>query len=432
MKKVIIVGGGVSGISATMHLLEQGYNVTMLEKDNSIGGRCASFGNEKWSKEIDMGQHLFSEAYENFFEIMKWLGNEYKFSGLDNGVVHFINMENREKYFLEISKDISKVRKSLSSMKHIGFVEKIGFAGLATFIKANINLKKDQPLLRFLQMFNFSKPTYDLLWNPLVSSLMNVDIEQASTALFLNTIKELMKVNNVLLKSDMPLAYLFTSFEEKLNNVGASLILNTRVDTLVIEDDECKGIVANGKEFLSDAVIFTGTPKQLDNLYNRSEVVSRSAFSANSSAIISMYLWLDKKIMDTDAVCITNSPIEWLFAIKYLNAHTYCYNVTLSAASEELIGMKNDALIELVMQEITKIADEEVKCLVHCVLKYKNATSLLTFENNHLRPKNRTSIKNFFIAGDWTQTGLPATIESAAKSGAMAANEILNALQSKS
>jgi uncharacterized protein with NAD-binding domain and iron-sulfur cluster len=112
--------------------------------------------------------------------------------------------------------------------------------------------------------------------------------------------------------------------------------------------------------------------------------------------------------------------------LNFENKNIYQYTITISAA-ENLINLNSNQILEIIITELKQIFNSDnIKIIAYRIIKDKNATPLITFENNHLRPNSTTEINNFYLAGDWTQTRLPATIESAAISGKNAAKCIIN------
>jgi zeta-carotene desaturase len=502
-EKVIIIGAGVAGMSAAMHLINSGFTVEILESTNKIGGRCFSFfdknnfnkinnfnniennnkinnfnKNNKINKienstnkinkklfEIDNGQHLFSDAYKEFFELVKWLGNENVFSERKNLKIDFIELNKKQNfnYQLDCTKfnGLAGFVYGLLKMKGIDIFDKI-FNAVGGVVLLNIlfkNLfKKDISTFDFFQKTGTTKQTIERLWKPMVVAISNSPIEKASTKLFINTLRKILTAHNngfSLLHSKVPLSKIFDNFLEKIDSSGNKIFFNSTVNGLIVENGICKGIVKNNSEKIySDYVISTVQPHQLAKIDNS---FSKFKNIFTGSPIISAYLWLEQPIIQGKYVSCINSNIEWIFNKNNLLEENNFFEktnileisdfenlqqiaLTVSAANN-LISLDIEALQKIIETEIKQIFNDEnsnskninnenfnnknIKILAHRIIKDKNATSLITFENNILRPKTRTEISNFFLAGDWIQTDLPATIESAALSGKLSTVEII-------
>ena len=457
-KKVIIIGAGIAGMSAAMHLINSGFTVEIFESSNKIAGRCFSFFDkinfnqiensalnnpickiDEKLFEIDNGQHLFSGAYKDFFELVKWLGNENVFSEKENIKIDFIELNKKQnfKYQLNCMKfnNIAGFAYALLKMKGINWFDKFLCKSVLDIVLLNFLFpklfKKDISTLEFFKKIGFSNKTIERLWKPMVVAILNSPIEKASIKLFINVLKKMLTVGNAgfsLLHSKVPLSKIFDNFLEKINNTENKIFFNSIVNGLIVENGICKGIVKNNSEKIySDYVISTVQPNQLAKIHT-----SFSNFKDifTGSPIISGYLWLNQPIIQSKYISCINSNIEWIFNKNNLleisdsdNLHQIA--LTISAA-DNLISLDIQALLTIIETEIKRISDNEnVKILAYRIIRDKNATSLITFENNALRPKTKTEISNFFLAGDWIQTGLPATIESAALSGRLAFENII-------
>ena len=452
-KKVIIIGAGIAGMTAAMHLINSGFTVEIFESSNKIGGRCFSFFDKnsfnkienstnainKKLFEIDNGQHLFSGAYKEFFELMKWLGNENLFSEKKNLTVDFVELNKNQNFNYQL--DCTKFNGfagfvyGFLRMQGVDFFDKIFCNNVfSTVLLSSLfkkkTFEKDISTLEFFQRSGTSKQTIERLWKPMVVAIMNAPIEKASTKLFINTLRKMLTVGAdgfSLLHSKIPLSNIFDNFLEKINHTENKIFFNFTVKELIVENGVCKGIVKNNSEKIySDYVISTVQPKQLANIHTSFSNL-QNIFCG--SPIISAYLWLNQPLIQGKYISCINSNIEWIFNKNAILEVSDCENLhqialTISAANN-LISLDNQELLKIIDSEIKRISNNDsIKILAHRIIKDKNATSLITFENNALRPKTKTEISNFFLAGDWIQTDLPATIESAALSGKLATVEI--------
>jgi len=329
MKKIIIIGAGISGMTAAMHLVNSGFTVEIFESSNKIGGRCFSFFDKinfektvgayciRHSKmdvcnskngvcntplqinkklfEIDNGQHLFSGAYKEFFELMKWLGNENFFIEKKNLKVDFVELNKKQNF--EYKLDYTKY-KGFMGIAH-GFLKMKGIDWFDKWIIFHNSFfyfaRKDIATLVFFQ--RFLNQTINRLWKPMVVAIMNAPIEKASTKLFLNTLRKMLTVKNgfSLLHSKVPLSKLFENFEEKITNSRSKIFFNSTVKELIVENGIIKGIVnINSKKIISilkkiysDCVISTVLPNQLSKLHSSFSHI-KNIFVG--SPIISAYL----------------------------------------------------------------------------------------------------------------------------------------------
>ena len=130
--------------------------------------------------------------------------------------------------------------------------------------------------------------------------------------------------------------------------------------------------------------------------------------------------------MDNKFFCGIDTTIQWVFNKKIINNKQQLIAITISA-SNKLLNLSNKELIQLIINDINILLPNSkgINISYYRILRDKKATILINKNNNKLRNNTRTDIANFFLAGAWTNTELPVTIESAAKSGKLAAKEVL-------
>jgi hypothetical protein len=140
---------------------------------------------------------------------------------------------------------------------------------------------------------------------------------------------------------------------------------------------------------------------------------------AAGSPIISIHLWFEHPFMDRDVLGLIGRRVHWIFRReRHLSA-------TISAAYA-LVGLSNEELVNITVEDLRTVFGGAVGLPVHAVvLREKRATFSATPENEGRRPGPVTAVKNLLLAGDWTDTGLPATIEGAIQSGQTCARLIL-------
>jgi uncharacterized protein with NAD-binding domain and iron-sulfur cluster len=154
--------------------------------------------------------------------------------------------------------------------------------------------------------------------------------------------------------------------------------------------------------------------------------------SFKSSPIISIHLWLDREITDLDFAALLETRIQWIFnKSKLLNekkegtAVRQYLSLVISAA-DEFVKLNKKQLVEIAMEDLRRVLPQarDAKVIHSLVMKEKRATFLPSPGLEALRPNARTKFDNLFLAGDWTATGYPATIEGAVMSGRKAAELI--------
>jgi zeta-carotene desaturase len=223
---------------------------------------------------------------------------------------------------------------------------------------------------------------------------------------------------------------LLAPFPQWFSQEGGKIHFGVSVKKIIINDNKAVAIeTKSGEQFFADYFISTVQPNSLLRILSNSEndnTEFEKLKNFEHSTIISIYLWLDRELKGIDFSALIGTKTQWLFNRRDILIGTYPQKnkfkghiaLTISAA-DDLSDEDRDKLADLCFEEVKRCFPElkEAKILHKIVLKDKFATVKLTTENNHLRPKTETPISNFFLAGDWTDTNLPATIEGAAVSG---------------
>ena len=205
------------------------------------------------------------------------------------------------------------------------------------------------------------------------------------------------------------------------------------MDRLEIGGNEVHTVIAQGKKIPASIVIssvpyhalpplFPGRPDKDSFLSTLSEF--------DSSPIITLHLWLDRKLIDQEFVALLDCRIQWIFnktrILRGENDTKRQYLSLVISGAGELVEWSKERLLDLAMKELRETipAARGAKIVHSLVIKEKRATFSPRPHVERLRPGARTPLRNFFLAGDWTDTGYPATIEGAILSGRRAAEEV--------
>jgi squalene-associated FAD-dependent desaturase len=432
-KKAVIIGAGIAGIASAIELAGSGVEVLMLESRSFPGGRMYSFMDDSTGEWLDNGQHLMIGAYDNFFRILRTLGT-------------FKLLDYQTKLKVP-SIDINGMKSVLGSSLFPG---KAGLA--AGLLRLNgVSLKSRINTLKLLnkiinnkidvdgktvgQMLEDSNQNKDIIqhfWEPLTLAILNSPSQLVSARLLADVLKKAISKGNessCLYFPTTHLSELINPFEKWLEKNGGKILFKVQAVQLIFNNDKVIVRLQSGEQIESDLVIscvpFYALLKILpDELKNHEDFQGLNLYK--SSAIISVYLWLDKDVVNMPFTGLIGTTTQWVFNRRLLCkaddeiVRKYPGHLALT------ISGAND-LLDLPPEDIAKKCFEEVK---HCfgsndnlkllnwkVIKEKRATFIASPEIEPIRLEQTTSFKNFYIAGDWTTTGLPATLEGAALSG---------------
>jgi monoamine oxidase len=202
------------------------------------------------------------------------------------------------------------------------------------------------------------------------------------------------------------------------------------VDELISEGSRVKSVrCSDGSQHEAKAFVCAVPWYAVSHLLAEDEPARRAAERMTASAILSIDLWFDRPVMDEEFDALLDSNVQWVFnrskILAASSAFGQCLALTVSGA-DRLIEKDARELVALAVEDLRRVFPRvATSTVVHSiVLKEKRATFSQRPDIEPLRPSSRTSLENLFLAGDWTNTGYPATIEGAVMSGRKAAAHV--------
>jgi squalene-associated FAD-dependent desaturase len=436
---VIVIGGGISGLSAAVDLCSHGHRVTVLEQRHRCGGRAYSYVDKKTGDTVDNGQHLLMGCFKNTKHFFEMIGSLDKLNIQRNLEVTF---HHREKGFVTFRCP------SLPSPFHLA----AGILRLKTLslpdrfrllsLLVQVRRKKEQTLIKdgmtvdeWLTSYKQTEECKENFWNVIATATLNESPQQASARLFLKVLREAFlngRDGSVLMIPNKGLSDLYVDDAQRyIHEHGGEVINRTRVRRVIFSGERASAVELSNVRRLRARAFVSSIPL-LDLLpilpkRNGALSIEQSGIRGIShSGILTINLWLDRQVMDKDFVSLLGSPIQWVFNKKrfFLDGKGEgSYLSCVISGAGELLSWKNESLVALAVDEVAKAYPEARSAkLVHSlVIKEKRATMSSSPRMEGYRLPAKTQWQNLFLAGDWIDTGLPSTIESAVTSGFNAA-----------
>ncbi|MBM4165809.1 MAG: FAD-dependent oxidoreductase [Ignavibacteria bacterium] len=434
---VLIIGGGLSGLATAVKLSQKGVKkITLVEASGKLGGRTYSFMHKETGDIIDNGQHVLVGAYTNTLEYLDIIGTG-KFLSVQEEP--HLNFWSEDKGFSTFEIGTGKISVSLK-FKGLSLISRIGLKNVGNFIQkfpSNENEIVDSTVEDWLNSLHQSEEAKNNFWFPIAIAVMNELPEQASALLFARSLKSVFfssKGNARILIPTIGQTELYVERAEKLlEKSGVEIFLNNEVVSL--EEKNGKFISAryhNGEKIEANYFVSCVPYFALDRIIENSETDEKQ-FSYlkefSSSPIISAYFWFDREVMKQDFVGVCGRTIQWIFnreqILQNKNKLPQCISVVISGAYV-LIDKSKGEIEKLCLNEMQEIFPKATsENMLHSfIIKEKRATFSSSPSIEFLRTKTETVYENFLLAGDWTNTKLPATIEGAIQSGFEVAKKI--------
>lgn len=435
-ERVTIIGGGIAGMSASAFLNREGFEVTLLESTHKLGGRVYSYFDDETGLTFDNGQHILAGWYDNTFDFLKTIGKEPKFRANPNLEVYFREPGGGHYEFkAKGDNPFIAVAKGFIDYAPLTLIDKYHLLSLRELIELDIaeRLLKGRNLSWLLTHLKQTESLKKYFWEPFVFAVFNTSPEYVDASIFLNVlVKAFDKFGSMsLIIPDESLEDLFVTPFIKYAEKNVKVRTNSKVTGLNVKGGKIESLtLENGEEIKSDyyvsAVPFHALPSLMGQDYLKQ---FKCADRLKPASIVSIYIVPEKMPEDFHnkfyhgMIGLLGTKSHWIFFKKdhicaVISAPEY------TVEGYENIG--NDALCDTVVSEIRNCFPE-FKDTVFKRVKYfreKRATFLPSVESAECRPDSGSVLSNLFIAGDWTDTGLPATIEGAATSARKCADLI--------
>jgi squalene-associated FAD-dependent desaturase len=414
-KLVHVVGAGLAGLAAAVQLQRRGAQVVLHEAADHAGGRCRSYYDEKLGATIDSGNHMVLSGNAATLNYMRAIGSADELTGPQQPDYPFVDLATRARW---------TVRMSPGHLPWWIFDQnaRVPNTGPADYLTL-APLMFAKPGRSVAQTMRCDGPLWDRLLRPMLLALLNVEPREASAELTGAMVREALLAGGLACRPLVARNGLGSAFVDPalrlLQHGGATIQLGSRLREIVFAPGGARVEALNfvdGNVALdaNQAVILALPPEIAPAVVPGLRAPTRFAATAN------VHFAYEPSIGVPPITGLLNGAAAWLFASDGR------LSVTLNAA-ERVLDMPHEALASTVWAEVAQAADLSATPMpAWQVVMEKRATFAALPDQETLRPGTRTRWNNLMLAGDWTATGLPATIEGAIRSGQKAADTLLN------
>lgn len=425
-KPVVIVGGGVSGLAAAVELSSRGIPVTVLEQKPVPGGRAYSFVDATTGEVIDNGQHVLIAGYERTMHFLERIGARQLLAVQHRPelVFHHPRKGFRRFHLPALPSPFHLISGVLASNLFSPRDRLRVLRGALAIARAQDSELKGKTVMQWLEETGQSEEARLSFWEPLAVSIMNAHIVLASARSFVGALRKAFlggRRNASLAIPRVGLSQLYVDGARRfIVDHGGTVECNREVVGIglvngIIEHVKLKA----GKTIRCEAAIVTVPPYVLDRILP-DELLKDTAISRAReipySPIISVHIWFDQDFMDHESVGVIGRRIQWVFDRRKLlrDARPGGHISVVISGAHELAGLANDQLVTIALEDLRTVYPACPATAHHSVvIREKRATIALSPEVEALRLSHKTAVPNLFLAGDWTDTGYPATIEGA-------------------
>lgn len=444
-KDVVVIGGGFAGLSAGVALAERGFRVALLESKPALGGRAYSFTDPASEDFVDNGQHVLMGCYHATLDFLGKIGTRDRLVTHRNLEIEMLDGPGR-RAMLRTARlpGPFHMTSGLLSYSHLTIRERISMVRAGARLIFLRRFRRDRlarmTVTEFMRASGQTERARSCFWYPLAIATLNEDPELASAALLAEVLKRAFfsrRADSSFLYSTVGLSDLYCEaarkFIEKRDGIVACRAIAERFE---INPQGALAAVRlrDGRALEAASFIAATTPDRLLKLLPEGAAAG-GAFSElgslTSSPIICVHLWLDREVTQASFIGFIGTQTQWLFNKRRMfsrpDERRPGYLSFVISGARELVERSNEELLEIVLRDLRAMlpASRQAQVLKALVLKEKHATFATDPESDRKRPPIATTIPNLFLAGDWVQTGLPATIESAVVAGNSAAAAVI-------
>jgi len=440
---VAIAGGGLAGLAAGCALAEAGFRVSLFERRPYLGGRASSYQHPGTGEIVDNCQHVLLGCCTNLLDF-------YKRAGVQDKIRWYEKLT-----FLEPGGRASEISPSaLPAPLHtapaflraqcLNFRDKLSISRAMAALAPAAPPDRGESFLDWLKRHGQTERAIDRFWKTILVSALNEDLDRVSVPYAAQVVRE------SFLKSaaagrmgipTVPLTELYSTAGDYIRSRGGDIQFRAGVEAF--RADASKVIVkAGGQELQFDYFVMAVSYDVAGRLLP--EDPSSSALAAalghfSSSPITGIHLWFDRQISDLDHAVLLDRTIQWMFHKSRLiesrkeneksredSNSNGSYVELVVSCSRSLVEKSKPEIVEMAVKEAQEFfpAAREAKLLKSTVIKEVHATYSARPGIDQYRPKPATAWPRVFLAGDWTATGWPATMEGAVRSGYLAAEAL--------
>ena len=411
-KTVHIIGAGISGLSSAVRLANAGCGVHLYEATQQAGGRCRSYFDAATDLIIDNGNHLLLSGNRHALAYARSIGTGAGLIGPKIAQFPFVDFSTGQRWLLDLG-DGRWPLWVFDDDRRVPDTGVLDYIALAPLIWASTT-RKVGDAIRCEGML------YNRLVQPLLLAALNVDPPEGSAGLAGAIVRETLlaggKACRPLIARDGLSAVLVEPAVKLLRAKGADIRFGHELRELAGTGDRITALKFGGDDDIAlradDAVIMAVPPRAAATLLPGLKTPIKFR------AIVNAHFRFDPPPNAPPILGIVGGLVEWLFAFPQR------LSVTISNG-DRLVDVPREELAKAIWADICKAAGVSGDLPPWQIVRERRATFEATPEQNALRPGAVTSFNNLFLAGDWTDTGLPATIEGSVRSGDRAADLVL-------
>lgn len=443
---VLIIGAGLAGLTCAIGLRDSGLRVVVAEREGTLGGRARTWCDEVTGDPVDMGPHIFLSEYPNTLSLLGVLGTRERIVWHTD---EFISMvDGRHRVVMRMSRLPPPFHfiPSVFSDRTVSLLDKL--SNLRASLRAmqmdeKCTVEIDEiDAYSYLRSLGVTEGYINRFWRFVSMAIMNVPIEDCSAGAIMRFYRHLIGHSNFHI--GFPSSGLSSMFAEQareiLDRAGVGFLMKTEVKTLTAEAGRISGAkMVNGMKVVARFCVAAIPPQDLFAAAPREWIERHTVFGDLSSfqpcPYISTFTWWDRKLTNLRFWARLWSPQGLNLDFYDLSNINEGWGPRPSVIASNIVyshranHLSDDEVVNATVRELSEFipAVGQARILHSVVNRIPMAISCPHPGTERKRPATETPIQGLFLAGDWTRTGVPSSMESAVRSGWLAAERVLGA-----
>jgi squalene-associated FAD-dependent desaturase len=438
---VVVLGAGFAGLSAAVRAARLGARVLVLEAKGRLGGRATAFPDRETGELVDNGQHILLGCYRETFAFLADIGASDHVRLQPQLAVTMIDRRGREsRLSCPAMPAPFHLVAGILDWEALSWSDQLSLAGMIGPLKlARRELAGDgsvraaspgETVTAWLTRNGQTPRLREMLWDPLALAALNQPPDEAAAPPFARVLAEMFGSDPRAAAIALPTQPLHLMYAEParawLEHRGCR-VLSGAAARVHVGGDRIVAVEAQGQRWTPSAVVSAVPWFALTGLFDAVPAplaeIARSADRMASSPIVTVNLWFDRTVIDEPFVGLPGRAMQWVFDKRAVFGDDSSHLSLVSSGAASIVQAANDELITLAHQELLDALPRvrQARLRRATVIREPRATFSLA-PGQPPRPAATTAVQRFFLAGDWIDTGLPATIESAVRSGHAAAS----------
>jgi squalene-associated FAD-dependent desaturase len=438
---VAIAGGGLAGLAAACALSDSGFRVTLFERRPYLGGRASSYEHPGTGEVVDNCQHVLFRVCTNLIEFYRRIGVEDKIRWFDE--MTFIEPGGRASV-MHASPLPAPLHTAPSFLRFhfLSAKDKLVISRALAALALSQQPDTGQSFQAWLSRHRQTENAIERFWKPILVSALSEDLDLISIPSAAQVVRESMKspAARQMGVPSIPLTDLYNRAGDYIRARGGEIRFRSSLEAFFPEPSGVRVRTSDQEQTLNYLVLALPF-ENLDRVLPQTPEAAtlREQISHFESApITGIHLWFDRQITDLDHAVLLDRTIQWMFHKSRLLAPRSAeakgetagsYIELVVSASKSLIDKSRGEIVDLALDEVREFfpAARAANLVKSTVIKEVRATYSPRPGIDAHRPQPSTAWPRVFLAGDWTATGWPATMEGAVRSGYMAAEALTRA-----